>query len=60
MIRSTFFIPSLLALVSLAGLIIALTGEGWRDLLSWAALFAPLAAVLWAMARPSSPKDSSK
>lgn len=60
MTRSTFLIPALLALVSLAGLVIALTGEGWRDLLSWAALSAPLAAVLWAIARPSSSKDFSK
>ena len=60
MIRSTFAIPLLLALLSLLGLVVALTGEGWRDQLSWAALFAPLASVLWAVARQSSPKDPSK
>jgi hypothetical protein len=60
MTRSTFFIPVLLALFSLAGLVIALTGEGWRDLLSWAALLTPLTAVLWAVARSSSDKETTK
>ncbi len=60
MIRSTFFLPVLLALLSLAGLVIALTGEGWRDHLSSLALLTPVAAVIWAVARSSSPKDLSK
>ncbi len=60
MIRSTFAIPTLLALLSLVGLVVALTGEGWRDRLSWAALLVPLASVLWAFARQSSSKDPSK
>lgn len=51
MIRSTFALPGLLALLSVAGLLLALTGEGWRDALSWAALAAPLLAVAWAAAR---------
>lgn len=60
MIRSTFAIPALLALLSFAGLVIALTGDGWRDQLSWAALFVPLASVIWAVARHSPPKDTTK
>lgn len=48
MIRSTFALPALLALLSLSGLVIALTGEGWRDILSWASLSAPLVAIIWA------------
>nr|WP_314444291.1 hypothetical protein [uncultured Sphingomonas sp.] len=60
MIRSTFAVPLLLALLSLAGLVVALTGKGWRDLLSWTALSVPLASVLWALARQSLPKDQSK
>jgi hypothetical protein len=60
MIRSTFAIPALLALLSLVGLVLALTGEGWRDQLSWAALCVPLASVIWAVARNSPPKDPSK
>lgn len=60
MIRSTFAIPALLALLTLLGLIVALTGDGGRDQLAWAALFVPLAAVVWAVTRHSPPKDSAK
>lgn len=49
MIRSTFAIPALIAALGLAGLVIALTGDGWRDAASWLALAAPVAAVAWAM-----------
>lgn len=49
MIRSTFFIPTLIALVSLVGLVVALTGDGWRDAASWVALGVPVAAVARAM-----------
>jgi hypothetical protein len=48
MTRSTFRLPTLVALLTLAGLVLALTGEGWRDGLSWVALSAPLLAVVWA------------
>ena len=60
MIRSTFAIPIVLALLSLIGLVVALTGDGWRDQLSWAALFVPLAAIVWAVTRSSPTKDSFK
>lgn len=60
MIRSTFALPVSLAMLSLAGLVVALTGEGWRDLLSSAALSAPLLAVIWALARRPPRKDHSK
>lgn len=59
MIRSTFALPFLLALASIVGLVVALTGEGWRDLVSWAALSTPLLAVLWAVARTHHRKDLS-
>jgi hypothetical protein len=49
-IRSTFALPLLLAALTLVGLVIALTGEGWRDALAWATLGAPLIAVCWAAA----------
>ncbi len=49
MIRSTFGLPTLIVLLSLAGLVLALTGEGWRDALSWAALSASPLAVVWAV-----------
>ena len=57
MIRSTFTLPSVLALLTLAGLVVALTGEGWRDMFAWAALSAPLLTVLWAVGGRSPRKD---
>ena len=41
-----FAIPLLLALVSLAGLVIGLTGDGWRDVLAAILLFIPVALFL--------------
>lgn len=41
--------PLALFVLGLAGLVIALTGDGWRDAAAWAALAAPLAAVAAAM-----------
>lgn len=43
--------PLAIFAVGIAGLVIALTGDGWRDAAAWAALAAPLAAVTWAMTR---------
>jgi hypothetical protein len=57
MIRSTFALPALLALLTLVGLVVALTGDGGRDLASWVALSAPLLAVVWAAWRQSLRKD---
>ncbi|MEA1072853.1 hypothetical protein [Sphingomonas sp. LY160] len=54
MIRSTFAIPILIAVLTLAGLIVALTGDGWRDGAGWIALGAPLLAIGWAL-RPGRP-----
>jgi len=42
-------IPLVIALLSSAGLVIALTGDGWRDALSWIGLGVPVLAVAWAM-----------
>lgn len=58
MIRATFALPVILALLSFAGLISALTGDGWRDLLSWTALSMPLLAIAWAVARRSPRKEN--
>lgn len=41
--------PLAVFLLGLVGLVSALTGDGWRDGLSWLALAAPVAAVIWAM-----------
>ncbi|PLK23313.1 hypothetical protein C0V72_10130 [Porphyrobacter sp. TH134] len=43
--------PLAIFTAGLAGLTIALTGDGWRDAAAWTVLAAPLATVIWAMAR---------
>ena len=48
-LRRIFAAPLALALLSVAGLVVALTGDGWRDGLSWAGLAAPVLAVGWAL-----------
>lgn len=48
-LRTIFAVPLLLAAASIVGLVVALTGDGWRDAASWAALGIPLLAVIWAM-----------
>lgn len=44
-----FRIPLLIGLFSVVGLVAALTGDGWRDVISWLSLAMPVAAVAWAM-----------
>jgi len=44
-----FALPVAIAVLSTVGLIAALTGDGWRDVLSWIALGVPVLAVGWAM-----------
>ncbi len=44
-----FAMPLAIALVSLVGLVSALTGDGWRDALSWLGLAVPVLALGWAM-----------
>jgi hypothetical protein len=44
-----FAAPLAVALLSLLGLVVALTGDGLRDALAWATLAVPVAAVAWAM-----------
>ena len=48
-LRAIFAVPLLLALVSIVGLVVALTGDGWRDAVSWALLALPILAAGWAM-----------
>ncbi|MBB6426072.1 hypothetical protein [Sphingopyxis sp. JAI128] len=48
-LRAIFAVPLLLALVSIAGLVVALTGDGLRDAAAWGALSIPVLAVGWAM-----------
>lgn len=51
LLRSTFALPAILAVVSLFGLIAALTGDGVRDAASWVALGVPVVVILWAWKR---------
>lgn len=46
-----FVMPALIGLLSLIGLVSALAGDGFSDVLSWAGLAAPLIAIVWARAR---------
>lgn len=48
-LRAIFAVPLLLAVASIVGLVVALTGDGWRDAVSWALLAMPVLAVGWAM-----------
>ena len=48
MIRSTFALPLLVGVASFAGLLLALTGDGGRDMVAAAALSTPILATLWA------------
>jgi hypothetical protein len=48
-LRTIFAWPLAIFLLGLVGLVSALTGDGWRDGLSWLALAAPVAALAWAM-----------
>lgn len=47
--RAIFAVPLLIAVLSLIGLVSALTGDGLRDVVSWLALGVPVAVVGWAM-----------
>ena len=47
MMRSTFAVPLVLAIASLVGLVAALTGDGWRNALSWLGLGLPVVAIAW-------------
>jgi hypothetical protein len=49
-LRKIFAAPLLICVLGVIGLVSALTGDGWRDVLSWAGLAVPLIATGWAMA----------
>ncbi|MEH6791709.1 hypothetical protein [Parasphingorhabdus sp.] len=48
-LRAIFASPVTIFLIGIFGLVSALTGDGWRDGLSWLALAAPVAALAWAL-----------
>lgn len=45
-LRRIFAIPLALTIASLVGLVLGLTGDGWRDVFASALLFLPLAVVV--------------
>ncbi len=52
-------IPLLLALVSLVGLVAALIGDAFLDILSWITLGIPLAVITRFVVKPRQPKRRS-
>ncbi|KHL25987.1 membrane protein [Croceibacterium mercuriale] len=46
---AVFRVPLLLATCSLVGLVSALTGDGWRDMVAWIGLAVPVLAVSLAL-----------
>jgi hypothetical protein len=42
--------PAWLAATSLCGLVLALLGDGWFDVVGWLAAGTPIVAVAWALA----------
>lgn len=48
-LREIFAAPLAIAALSVVALVAALTGDGWRDALSWVGLTVPVLAVAWAM-----------
>lgn len=44
-----FAMPILIALLSFAGLIVALAGDGWHDAFAWGALGAPVIVAVRAL-----------
>lgn len=51
-LRAIFATPLALAVVTLAGLIAGLAGDGWLDVVAWIGLAAPVVAMGWYTCRP--------
>lgn len=47
-LRAIFAWPTAIFLLGIVGLVVALTGDGWRDGLSWLGLASPVTALVWA------------
>ncbi|MGC4098131.1 MAG: hypothetical protein QM706_13535 [Nitrospira sp.] len=56
--RQIWTAPIVLGIVSAIGLVSALLGDGIWDALSWVALTAPIAAILWSIVRAISHSPS--
>lgn len=55
--QSTWTVPAVLGIASLAGLVIGLVGDGALDALGWAGLLAPVLAMAWAWFRRAPARD---
>ncbi|TNE64764.1 MAG: hypothetical protein EP335_06560 [Alphaproteobacteria bacterium] len=49
--KQIFMAPTVIAVLSVVGLVAALAGDGAADLLSWVALGVPVAIAAWAYGR---------
>ena len=49
--RHVWAAPTLIAVLSLAGLVTALLGDGIEDWIGWGGLALPLAAIVWSQLR---------
>ncbi|OYX63917.1 MAG: hypothetical protein B7Y88_11895 [Sphingomonadales bacterium 32-64-17] len=48
-LMTIFALPLAIFVGAVAALVIALTGDGWRDAASWVGLAIPLVVLIWAM-----------
>ncbi|MEN7538495.1 hypothetical protein [Aurantiacibacter flavus] len=48
-LTTIFALPLAIFVSAVAALVIALTGDGWRDAASWVGLAIPVAVLIWAM-----------
>ena len=46
-LRQIFLAPLILGIITTGGLIFALVGDGWWDVVSWLALTIPIAVTAW-------------
>jgi hypothetical protein len=51
-LKEIFLVPTLLGVVSAAGLVIALVGDDLYDIVGWTLLGVPCAIAIWHMMRP--------
>lgn len=50
--RQIWSMPVLTAVITAVGLLTALLGDGWWDIVSWSALGLPLGLLAWCLIRP--------
>ena len=48
-LTTIFALPLAIFVCAIAALVIALTGDGWRDAASWVGLSIPVVVLIWAM-----------